>query len=173
MDIRILTTRITAVLTLALVVGAAAPSAADVPFYVETVQSDLNSGKFVSMAIDVNGDLHVAYYGDANNHLYYARRTNGVWSYEPVDQGGDMGQYCSIAIDSNNLPHICYLDATNDEVKYARLDEGVWTIEVIPDGLESGFADISFALDDLDRALEIDPYAEDVQNLREMVLDHM
>jgi hypothetical protein len=75
-------------------------------------------GKWNSIAIDSNNNLHISYYdsANANKDLKYATcssscTTASSWSSITVDNVGDVGEYTSMAIDSNDDLHIIYSGA--------------------------------------------------------------
>ncbi|MFL2984249.1 MAG: putative Ig domain-containing protein [Candidatus Poseidoniaceae archaeon] len=75
-------------------------------------------GKYNSIAIDSNDNLHISYYdsSSANKALKYATCTSlcttaSSWSSITVDDNGDIGEYASMTIDSNNDLHIVYSSA--------------------------------------------------------------
>jgi hypothetical protein len=109
-------------------------------------------GQYVSLAVDDESVLHLAYYDAINRKLKYSRGFGEVWSTETVDNSeGDLDKYASLALDYEGNPHISYYaeDDLGGALKYARRDpdnEGEWLIEVIDQGEEVGFY-TSIALD--------------------------
>ncbi len=100
-----------------------------------------------SIAMDAQGNPHISYFDYAkqplkSETLKYAKRLNGVWRIETVDDQSGAGRYSSIRIDSNGQPAISYYasDATSGIIRYAKLVNGTWQteevdrIEIVPVG---------------------------------------
>ncbi|MDP6562685.1 MAG: putative Ig domain-containing protein, partial [Candidatus Thalassarchaeum sp.] len=100
----------------------------------------------ISMALDSEGNQHIAYYNSSDSSLMYAMHDGVSWQIEEVDDSGTTGRYMSIAIDSNDLPHISYVhDTSLDEVRYAHYNGTEWSIETVDTPYYAG--DTSIALD--------------------------
>ncbi|MFN3200971.1 MAG: hypothetical protein ACE366_21400 [Bradymonadia bacterium] len=67
-------------------------------------------GRYASMAISADGQVHIAYYHSDARRLMYARRTaDGQWAAPMVvDADGDVGRYADLAVDADGRPHIAY-----------------------------------------------------------------
>ena len=94
------------------------------------------AGRFSSMKIDADGNVHVAYsLEDGNtNPLNYAFRDQRLnrWFVMPVAQGAAT---CSLALDSKQRPHIAFVDfgtASGSKLRYARWDGSRWITQPIP-----------------------------------------
>jgi hypothetical protein len=82
------------------------------------------SGRFTSMKIDKNGNVHVAYVPEAEQHpLRYAfwDHTTGRWFTMTVAK---YASFCTLALDSKQRPHISY--ATHGTGKGAKLRYVYW-----------------------------------------------
>jgi len=86
----------------------------------ETVATS-GAGVYNSVAIDKNGNLHVAY-----GSLTYATKSTGVWVSETVLTVKNLSGL-SIGVDSLAVPQIAWGQHTpTDEVMYARRTNGQW-----------------------------------------------
>ena len=76
-------------------------------------------GKYLSIAVDGSGNVHISYYNDTNDDLKYATNTGGSWTAETVDGDIYVGRYTSIAVDGRGRGTY-YHDDTSGDLKYAR-----------------------------------------------------
>jgi len=114
-----------------------------------TVDSAVDVGSHTSLTVDSNGDVHISYFDEHNEHLKYATYDGSSWSIETVDSGegthsdgsdGKVGKYSSIAVDSNDVVHISYYQEGNQygdeygELKYASGSYESWSISEVSTG---------------------------------------
>lgn len=85
---------------------------------------DTKSARFISLASDKEGNLHVSYVTDPEE-LRYGFRPAGSskWFTMRVDRGLSN---TTLRVDREGNPHICYI--AYGELKYARLDGSKWVI---------------------------------------------
>jgi hypothetical protein len=104
-------------------------------WYVETVDHQMHSGKFNSIAVDSSGKSHIAYSQVEAGDLRYAVWDGANWQFGTADSRRTHNDYVgignSIAIDSNGNMCIAYFDTTKRLVKYAWQKDGSWQIEVV------------------------------------------
>lgn len=87
-----------------------APSA----WQIETVDSDGNVGRSLSLCLDDNSNPHISYHEYADGrygNLKYAYYNGTSWRIERVENGGglwDAGVDTSLALDKDGHPHISY-----------------------------------------------------------------
>ncbi len=131
----------------------------------------LYGGQDTSLAVDGNGDPHVAWYHHFSGELMYKRYTGtGGWSAGDFTAlggsspprvptaGSDCGQYCSLALDANDRPRIAFYVASSGDLNYTWWDGSQWP--AIPTSVDIGGSmgadDVgsycSLALNDLDHA---------------------
>ncbi|MDW5562576.1 MAG: putative Ig domain-containing protein [Methanomassiliicoccus sp.] len=116
---------IVAALTVCLVVLAALPPASAVyPTSLVESTSYNYTGLYSSLALDQQGQPHIAYYTGTTG-LHYASMSGGVWSYVTIDSASaTAGKYPSLCIGSDNVPKVAYI--TDNTIRYAYLDGSTW-----------------------------------------------
>ncbi len=100
-------------------------------WYSGTVDSQGSVGRYSSIAVDPNNQVHISYYDYSNSALKYSIFDGIKWSTDFVDSRGNVGEYTSIAIDSLNQPHISYYDNSNYNLKYAFFNGVNWQTETV------------------------------------------
>ena len=110
-------------LALAVALWAASGVSAGAEWKVETVDQS-GAGRFTSMKIDTNGNVHVVYVPEADMHpLKYAYwdHTLDKWFTMTI---ANYASFCTLALDSNQRPHVSY--ATHGTGKGAKLHYIYW-----------------------------------------------
>jgi hypothetical protein len=80
-------------------------------------------GYFTSLAMDDQGQFHIAHFDSKNEDLRYSTGVpNGQWTTTIVDASGHTGRNPSIAIDAAGDPHIVYQTWSGFDLKYATLN---------------------------------------------------
>jgi ELWxxDGT repeat protein len=99
-----------------------------------------NIGYWVSLDVDSGGGLHIATRALDPDELLYVWSDGTNWSFETVDQSGDVGKYSSLTVDKDDDVHISYYDHTNTNLKYAYLDfdTSLWSTETVDGGFGAG-----------------------------------
>lgn len=121
---------------------------------IERVLSSGDTGRYNSVAMDTDGNIHVSYLG--GGELRYAENTTGTWRTAAVGSSSSSGEYSSITIDSGGAVHIGYYDSDSVGLKYAVCKNDCvkpenWTSTIIEKGLLGvGFAYVSLIVDDND-----------------------
>src|SRR5262249_30092431 len=89
-----------------------------------------DGGKYLSLAIDSNGQPGVSFFDAAVTGVRYAHLSGGVWTTQAVDitSGVIVGHYTSLAFNSSNAAAIAYYDTTNGHPKYAKQASGSWNV---------------------------------------------
>jgi hypothetical protein len=87
------------------------------------------SGKFSSIKVDAQGNVHLAYTIEGD-HAKYAFRdlATGHWWITDLDK---QASFTSLALDAQGNPHICYTQRT---MRYAHWDGRIWQKEEISPG---------------------------------------
>ena len=93
-------------------------------------------GRYCSLALDSQGNLHLSYVSAAGTKVrYITRAAGGAWSV-PVDIGdswsaaGKAG-FTSIGVDSAGFAHISYYGSSK-ALMYATNTGGSWSVETVP-----------------------------------------
>lgn len=89
-----------------------------------------NVGKFTSLAIDKDGNLHVGYYDETRQALRYGFRSGagGKWYTMEVDASGG---YESLAVDAQGQPHFAYAAPNEAGLRYAAWDGKKWNKQTL------------------------------------------
>lgn len=95
------------------------------------IDSESEVSNVISVAIDLDGYLHVVYYDTDGQDLLYATNADGLWKTEVVDSTGNAGKHNSVAVDSTGKVHISYFDNTNQDLKYASGSFGSWAVSTV------------------------------------------
>ena len=87
---------------------------------------------FTSIAVDHQGNAHVAYAGDGGSSLKYAFRSSSGNRWFTMLLDSQLQEFAmNLALDPRDNPHICY---TPRQLKYAYFDGSGWKIEPIAPG---------------------------------------
>jgi hypothetical protein len=96
---------------------------------VTAVDTENDTGWNPSIAVDMNGALHVSYYESDNGDLKYAViKRNMDKAVQMIDESGDSGKFSSLALDLNGHVFIAYHDRSLDKIKLARYTKSQWSI---------------------------------------------
>ncbi|MBI2891809.1 MAG: hypothetical protein HYY13_13630 [Nitrospirae bacterium] len=98
-------------------------------------------GRGLSLALDGQGLLHVAYYDAETQRLRYARKdAAGAWQSEVVDTATPVDSSPSIAIGAAGSVYILYRDALSKRLKIAERSLGstAWLLSDLGDDVEAG-----------------------------------
>jgi len=90
-------------------------------WYTQTVDPRLGMGKFNEMALDQNGNPHIAYSDVDKFNLQYTFWNGDSWVFATPDtstlSSGWVGVGTSIAVDKNGAPYIAYFDVNHRKLK--------------------------------------------------------
>ena len=106
-----------------------------------TSPSNLYPGYMTSMAMDQQGQFHIAHQDNKEYDLRYSTGApNSQWTTTIVDATGHTGRDPSIAIDAADQPHIVYHTWSAQNLKYATIDQvtGNWTATTMANSGEVG-----------------------------------
>lgn len=97
----------------------------------EEVDASAGGYRDLSLAIDSNGNPHIAYVQRSPFRLLYATKSGGVWTYETIDSTGTpVVRARSLAIDASDVPHIAYREGGTGDLAYGHRTGGVWSTEI-------------------------------------------
>ena len=84
--------------------------------------NNMYPGYATSLAMDEQGQFHIAHYDSDNEDLRYSTGVpNGQWTNSIVDASGNTGKNPSIAVDAAGDLHIVYASWSGFDLKYATL----------------------------------------------------
>jgi hypothetical protein len=88
-------------------------------------------GTYSSMAIDREGNAHVAYIDDVLRLCKYAFWDHRLDKWFVMRLDTTCGGFTSLALDSKQYPHVAYLEYGTGRLKYAHWDGSSWHIQPI------------------------------------------
>ncbi len=113
------------------------------PSQAVVVDSSWNCGLFSSLAVDSEGNPHIAY-DDRNNggRIEYVSCYEGTWTspdivaatgqmYENTPGFPTVHQEMSLKLDQDGNPHISYFDAVSNRLMYAENTTGNWVTQTV------------------------------------------
>jgi len=106
-----------------------------------TSLSNLYPGYMTSMALDQEGQFHIAHFDEKEDDLRYSTGSpNGGWNTEIIDSSGHTGRDPSIVVDAANQPHIVYHTWSGQNLKYATIDPAIsdWKVSTIANNADVG-----------------------------------
>lgn len=106
------------------------------PFVVEVVDTTGSVGTHTSVAVDAQGNPHIAYMENANGDIKHAAKSGGAWVIQVIHAGTGLEGYpfsgLSLKLDGSGNPRVAYTHRFNSaSVNYAAKSAGTWTIEVV------------------------------------------
>tara|TARA_Y100001978_G_scaffold18769_1_gene14514 strand:+ start:197 stop:5857 length:5661 start_codon:yes stop_codon:yes gene_type:complete len=107
-----------------------------------------NRGKYSSIALDSNDNVHISFEDQGTSGLEYANYNGNSWTFTTLGSG----THNSIAVDSNDNIHISYFQNTNKNLMYIYYDDfiGTWSQPTVVDsGPDAGYYN-SIAIDSND-----------------------
>ncbi len=101
-----------------------------------------NSVSETAVALDSNGNPHIAYINGQGDLLRYATWNGTTWQVQDIEQVGFPQTIAlgSLALDANNHAHISYNSFSNSSpepelLKYAHWNGAAWQIQTVENGL--------------------------------------
>ena len=106
-----------------------------------TSPSNLYPGYMTSMAMDQQGQFHIAHQDSKENDLRYSTGApNSQWTTTIVESTGHTGRDPSIAVDAAGQPHIVYHTWSGQNLKHATINPTTsnWTVSTIANNANVG-----------------------------------
>lgn len=95
----------------------------------ETVESTNSIGEYSSLALDSNGQVHIAHGDTTDNILRYCNGTTGSWTCEDVPSPTQSHYYIEMAVDSSNKVQIVHAVDSTDMIRHCIGNFGSWTCD--------------------------------------------
>ncbi len=109
------------------------------PGKILTVDSAGDSGRHVTLELDLNDKVHMVYTDQTNKSLKYVTQSSAGFAISTVDDTCLDCSYSSMKMDAANEPHVIYYNGSNKTLTYAyRNNQGKWLMEPIEWGQGTG-----------------------------------
>ncbi len=108
---------------------------------VETVDSEGDIRKWISLKLDTENLPHISYYDYYEGSLKYTFNSGSDWVFDTIESEGSTGCFNSLCLDSNNNPSISFYNWGGKALKYASLKQNDWDIQTIEIDDNSDFLD--------------------------------
>jgi hypothetical protein len=92
---------------------------------------DTGYGPSGGLAVDGNGEVHIAHSDGTSGNLYYAHGHLNSWQSEIIEDLSERLQRVALDMDPSGQVHIAYTDPASGDLKYARGTTGSWTTETV------------------------------------------
>lgn len=115
--------------------------------HLQTVDETGTVGEFSSLALDVAGRAHIAYYANSGRDLgYSAQQVDDSWISQRPDGKDEVGKHSSIAVDPEGVLHIAYYNASQKNLMLAtNWFAATWTVQTVDDTDDVGeYASLAF-----------------------------
>lgn len=115
--------------------------------HLQTVDETGTVGEFSSLALDVAGRAHIAYYANSGRDLgYSAQQVDDSWISQRPDGKDEVGKHSSIAVDPEGVLHIAYYNASQKNLMLAtNWFAAIWTVQTVDDTDDVGeYASLAF-----------------------------
>ena len=100
--------------------------------------SHSETGHFNSLALDANGDPHIAYTQNTSI-IAYLHREGQIWYIGDFVAAAGPGAPVSLALDANGRPHVSfYTGSQSRTLRYASLLDEIWTVEDVDTEIDTG-----------------------------------
>lgn len=129
------------------------PSPTHIPVFswrTEVLQPSLAVGAFSSLVIDNDGFLHVVYFQDNNDVVWYAHDDHGKWLFDYVQGQVGQGFHLSLSLDQDGNPHIAY-----NNVKTKKRSAYLWYRSLLETGWSGPFRENTSPLTNTDVSLSL------------------
>ncbi|RME30523.1 MAG: hypothetical protein D6806_00125 [Deltaproteobacteria bacterium] len=103
-----------------------------------TVDSSGDAGQYVAMDIDINDNVHLAYYDKKNRQLKYVQWSPRGLATEVIDSACRRCLFATIRATANGEPHVAYYSDSTKTFTYAYRDDDGWHREPIEWGEGNG-----------------------------------
>ncbi|MFC2061317.1 fibronectin type III domain-containing protein [Elusimicrobiota bacterium] len=133
--IKLYNVKLLAILSLIIISAGFYPDEVSASWSNQVIESGLTTIENISVAVDSNNRIHVAFIGGATNILQYMMHDGSGWhGPNTIAAGGKEYAYPSITTDLvNNKPHVAYYNTTDDQLQYSTGTEvgDSWGMKVV------------------------------------------
>ena len=118
----------------------------------QVLQPALAVGAFTSLAIDSQGFMHILYFQDNNDVIWYAHNETGDWIFDYVQGEVGHGFHLSMVLDLQDKPHFAY-----NNVKSKRTRAFLWYRSLSDLGWNGPFREGTHTLVNSDVSMDLGP----------------